>query len=83
MTSASIFTAAVAKECGILHGSGRGEFHLAANAQVMANRCRGYEAGFVISSFKHAVECIALSVATEKSTRTIRKALRYGCCTML
>jgi hypothetical protein len=83
MTSASIFTAAVAKECGILHGSGRGEFHLAANLQVMANRSRGYEAGFVISSFKHAAQCIPLSVAREKSTRAIGKALRYDCCTML
>jgi hypothetical protein len=40
-------------------------------------------AGCVISSFKPAAECIALSFRPGNNARTTRQAVRYSCCTML
>jgi hypothetical protein len=83
MTSASIFTAAVSVKgvefcTGVAADSFAGQ--LASKSRLLhpadLARC-------VISSFKPASECIALSCRRGNNGRTIRQALRYSCCTML
>jgi len=83
MISPSIFTAAVSiKYVEFCTGTAAVNFagQLGSRSRLLHPADR---AGCVISSFKHASECIALSFRSANDASAIREAVRYSCCTML